>query len=136
MKRPLWLPATVPAPNAVTSVSSPFAVPGSQGIDDRPQDPPPIRSTANCTPNESVPGRSKRSYLADLDELPNGVFVTWEENACLLWDDSLLLWSPGGYRERRPRPKGEQVAVLTPRSTVAVIRAGYVPEVHPSARTL
>ena len=71
-----------------------------------------------------------------MDELPNGIFVKWETRDCLLWDDSLLLWSPGGYQERRPRPKGEQVAVLTPRSTVAAICAGYVPVIHPSARML
>jgi hypothetical protein len=44
------------------------------------------------------------------------------------------VWSPGGYGERRPRPGGERVSVLTPASTVNVIRAGYVLEVHPSAR--
>jgi hypothetical protein len=31
---------------------------------------------------------------------------------------------------------GEEVKVLTPPSTVAAIRAGYAPEVHPSAVAL
>jgi hypothetical protein len=79
---------------------------------------------------------SKILFPATLDELPDGVFVKREEgggDAWLLWGGWLLAWSPGGYRERRRRPRGEQVAVLTPRSTVEAIRAGYVPGVHASA---
>lgn len=79
---------------------------------------------------------SQRSYVTPLDELPDGVFVThsaWEERAYLVWGDSLLAWSPGGYSERRQRLYGEEVQVLTPKSTVATIRAGYSPDIHPSA---
>jgi hypothetical protein len=82
------------------------------------------------------PDRSKRRYEARLDELPNGAFVQLaeeSEQAFLLWDDRLFAWSPGGYRQRRPRRKGQVVSVLTPRSTVATIQAGYVPEVHATA---
>jgi hypothetical protein len=80
--------------------------------------------------------RSKRTYLADLDELPDGVFVQREgedDRAWLLWAGRLLAWSPGGYRERLPRRHGQRVRVLTPQSTVRAIRAGYVPAVHESA---
>jgi hypothetical protein len=80
--------------------------------------------------------RSKRVFTAPLDRLPDGVFVTTKasgEQAYLVWDNRLLEWSPGGYRQRRSRPKNEVVQVLTPKSTVEVIRAGYVPEVHSSA---
>ena len=74
-----------------------------------------------------------------LDGLPDGVFVAvpaWGERAYLVLGDYLLAWSPGGYRERRRRPKDEEVRVLTPPSTVKTIRAGYVPEVHLSALAL
>jgi hypothetical protein len=81
------------------------------------------------------PDGSNRTFTASLDGLPDGVFVRLEEGrdrAWLVWGGSLLAWSAGGYRERRQRRQGEQVEVLTPRSTVAVLRAGYVPEVHDS----
>jgi hypothetical protein len=83
-----------------------------------------------------LPDRSKRLFVASLEELPDGVFVRPEQRggpAYLLWNGRLLEWSPGGYRQPRPRPRKGKVHVLTPESTVATIRAGYAPEVHPSA---
>ena len=80
--------------------------------------------------------RSKRTFRASLHELPDGVFVVTnegEEGASLLWQGKLHAWSPGEYRARRARPRTEEVRVLTPQSTVAAIRAGYVPEVHATA---
>jgi hypothetical protein len=85
------------------------------------------------------PDRSKRVFEASLDELPCGVFVRhadWGEDAYLVWNDGLFAWSAGGYTGRRDRPKKAEVAVLTPESTVGAIRAGYAPEIHPSAVAL
>lgn len=76
---------------------------------------------------------SKRCFEANLDDLPDGVMVTPCDRAYLLWKGRLLAWSPGGYGDRLPRPKREQVTVLTPRTTVEAIQAGYVPAVHASA---
>jgi hypothetical protein len=96
----------------------------------------PIRAElmdAQLHAERSFPDRSKRLFTANIDELPEGVFVKLggpDGGACLLWRDDLLDWSPAGYTGRRPRPDGEMVSVLTPRSTVAAIRAGYEPEVH------
>lgn len=81
--------------------------------------------------------RSKRTYRAALEELPDGVFVTLEEAgepAFLVWENRLFPWSAGGYGRPRSRPRGVRAVVLTPPSTVATIRAGYAPEVHASAR--
>jgi hypothetical protein len=80
--------------------------------------------------------RSKRTSQTKMDELPDGVFVVTkrgEGHASLLWQGRLHTWSPGGYTGQRARSGAEQVQVITPRSTVEAIRAGYVPEVHPSA---
>ncbi len=80
--------------------------------------------------------RSKRTGRSDIDVLPDGVFITLGDGdggAWLVLGKHLLAWSPGGYLQRRRRPKGEVVTVLTPESTVSAIRSGYVPEIHPSA---
>lgn len=80
--------------------------------------------------------RSKRTFLAKLGDLPDGVFVTRNEQteqALLVQGDSLLVWSAGGYSKRLHRSKGEVVSVLTPASTIAAIRAGFAPWAHPSA---
>jgi hypothetical protein len=83
-----------------------------------------------------TPDRSKRLFTAALDDLPDGAFVTMSarsEQTYLVRGNELLAWSHGGYRERRQRPKGKEVRVLTPHSTVQAIQAGYVPDFHPSA---
>jgi hypothetical protein len=82
------------------------------------------------------PGRTKQTFTANIDELPDGVFIMSGRaggGAHLVLGDELLAWSSGGYTGRRQRPRDEETTVLTPRSTVAAIRAGYEPEVHPSA---
>lgn len=78
------------------------------------------------------PYRSHRVHLAEMDDLPDGVFVHLDRAYWLVRGDAIRAWSPGGYGERRERPTGRQV-VLTPASTVAALRVGYVPVVHPSA---
>jgi hypothetical protein len=80
--------------------------------------------------------RSKPLFEASLAELPDGVFVKntdWGEMPYLVWGHNLLAWTLGGYKHPIARPTRGKLLVLTPKSTVAAIRAGYVPEVHPSA---
>ncbi|WP_020472594.1 hypothetical protein [Zavarzinella formosa] len=82
------------------------------------------------------PDRRQRTFRATVADLPDGVFVTCDDaegEARLLWKGRLLTWSPGGYAAGNPAFAHGEVTVLTPRSTVNVIRAGYKPEVHPSA---
>jgi hypothetical protein len=78
-------------------------------------------------------GRSV-TYPAMLDSLPDGVFVRGMDDgdALIVWGGDLVPWSPGGYGSPRGRRRGERSVVLTPRSTVAAIAAGYVPGVHAS----
>lgn len=73
-----------------------------------------------------ISDRSKRTFTAALDELPDGVFVTLKASsgeALLVWGNGLFPWSPGGYGQPRPRPKSASAVVLTPPSTLATIRA-------------
>jgi hypothetical protein len=81
-------------------------------------------------------GRTKRTYRDDLVTLPDGTYVALGETAWLIWENDLFAWSDAGYTGRRPRPAHCAVDVLTPRSIVAVLRAGYRPAIHPSALAL
>lgn len=78
-------------------------------------------------------GGRKVTWESAINELPDGCFVMIDNSACLLWGDSLLLWSPEGYERKPGRPEGATVRVLTPRPTVDCIRQGYTPMVHVSA---
>jgi hypothetical protein len=80
--------------------------------------------------------RTKRTYRADLSDLPDGAYVAVDDRAWLVWHGSLLAWSSLGYTERRKRPANLEVDVLTPRSTVAVLSAGYRAAVHPTVEKL
>jgi hypothetical protein len=79
--------------------------------------------------------RTSPHAVAPLGDLPDGVFIALpgDPRPLLLHGGALLAWSDGGYTERIARPPSSTVEVLTPRSTVNAIRAGYPPHVHPSA---
>ena len=82
------------------------------------------------------PDRTKRTFRARLDGLPDGVFVAvdgMDRATYLIWEGGLLAWSPSGYQRWQPPSRVEVVSVLTPRSTVSVLLAGYKPGVHASA---
>ncbi len=47
------------------------------------------------------PGRSKRTFVTKIDDLPEAVFVTLGDGASrpyLIWQGHILAWSPGGYK--------------------------------------
>ncbi len=82
------------------------------------------------------PGGRQRRHAARLGSLPDGAFVTFPdaaEIAWLVWKGRVHRWSHGGYVECRAISPDEPVDVLTPKPILAVFRAGYRPEVHPSA---
>jgi hypothetical protein len=76
----------------------------------------------------------KRIYRAAIGDLPDGVMVSLPgtKDAFLLWRGRLHHWTAGGYDEVRPAKPDQVLDVLTPRTIVAAIRAGYVPAFHPS----
>lgn len=76
--------------------------------------------------------REKITYKAQIDDLPNGVFVAFSAaplTAWLLWNDAMFEWRPDGYGDRRGKPRNISVDVLTPRSILNAIKVGYVPKV-------
>jgi hypothetical protein len=78
-------------------------------------------------------GGEKVTYEEKCSALPDGVLVEHRGNAQLKWRGRLFPWSFAGYGPAAALPPGTRVAVLTPRSIVRAIRAGFVPQVHESA---
>lgn len=77
-------------------------------------------------------GRAKRLHAlpAPPHDLPDGAMVAAGDNAYLVIEGRLRLWSAGGYR-----PAGNVPALdglLTPPATLAALGAGYRPVLHPS----
>lgn len=81
---------------------------------------------------ERLDGRTKRTWRADLETLPDGTFVAFDGTPYIVWGNELAAWSDAGYTARIPRAAHRDVVVLTPPSIVAVFKAGYRPEVHPT----
>lgn len=72
----------------------------------------------------------KVSYEASLRDLPDGTFIEWEGRACLVAGNENFPWSPFGYEKEHTLPGEKRVKVLTPRSIVNAIRAGYHPQIN------
>ena len=120
-----------PSPNVVGNGSTPSAAPGRRLILRKKSSQPTASEIDNRLHSERV--SPEYLFVAKLAELPNGVFVKYGEGAFLIYNDWLLAWSAGGYTKRMELPDNSEVIVLTPKSTVETIRAGYVPEIHTSA---
>ena len=77
--------------------------------------------------------REQIRFSAPLDAMPDGSFVRIgpDQTPWLVRADRLFPYAPEGYGRSRQRPLGIEVEVLTPRPTVAVLQAGYVPRLHP-----
>jgi len=79
--------------------------------------------------------RGQIRFEAPLDDLPDGAFVLLPDtisNPLLITGKRLLPWRPAGYGAPRRRPPRAPCLVLTPRPTVAVLRAGYTATLHPT----
>lgn len=75
------------------------------------------------------PGRSQRRHAARLGDLPDGSFVLDGERPALVLRGRLHPFAPEGYLLPVHAEPDRIVTVLTPRSTVAVLRAGYRPAI-------
>lgn len=78
----------------------------------------------------------KVTYPDRVAALPQGTFLRLpnDDTAWLVVEDRLLAWSPFGYTGSRSFPDGTVLAaVLTPRSIVRALVAGYQAGLHPSA---
>ena len=79
------------------------------------------------------PRGAKLSFAAQLADLPDGAMVRHKSGAALLWGGRLYPWSFAGYGTPEVLAASTTAEVLTPHATVAILTAGYRPQVHPSA---
>jgi len=72
---------------------------------------------------------------ASVRTLPDGTFVTFDEKeAYLVLDGKVLRWTPEGYEIEPAQNIDSPARILTPRSIVKTLKAGYPVGVHVSAR--
>jgi hypothetical protein len=78
--------------------------------------------------------KDRRLWVSDIAALPVGtVIVDRAGRACLLGDASVQPFSFRGWGRPTTRPSGGEVTVLTPPTSVAALRYGFTPTLHPSA---
>jgi hypothetical protein len=83
--------------------------------------------------SERLQGRAKciHPLSGPLRKLPDGAMIAGGDRAYLMFGGEALLWSAAGYHRADDKLKPD--GLLTPPSTVAALRAGYRPDLHPSA---
>ena len=77
--------------------------------------------------------RIKLTYTEQIKNLPDGVFITNNEESYLLSAGKLYRWTPYGYDKSENALPGRTVEVLTPRSIVNAFKAGYEPQMDKTA---
>jgi hypothetical protein len=98
--------------------------------------PPPAREMNRRLHSERLIRGTHQRQLHELDwsDLPDGAFVLQAGAPALVTGPHLVEWGWSGYQGRRPRPAGGKATVITPPSTLAVLRAGYPVQIDESAR--
>lgn len=79
------------------------------------------------------PGGKKVVFESKFGDLPDGAMIILPDlpdSAGLVWKGRALPWSWQGYGSPIALASCDSVQVLTPRSTVNALRAGFVPEVR------
>jgi hypothetical protein len=71
------------------------------------------------------------------DGLPDGVFVVTDDVPAVVVGDQIAVWdrNDNTYRGKLPRPRSGTATVITPPSTVAILRAGYPAQIGVGSRT-
>jgi hypothetical protein len=84
--------------------------------------------------SERVRSGAKRIHALthEITDLPDGAMVAVGDQAFVVAEGRPLLWTAGGYLPMSGPLRVD--GVLTPPATVAALRAGYRPKLHPSAK--
>jgi hypothetical protein len=85
---------------------------------------------------QRVESRTRRQVTrpARAGDLPDGAMVRAAGTVGLLTSEGLRAWSFTGYAPPAPLAPDTTVELLTPPASVAALRAGYRPMLHPSGR--
>ncbi len=81
----------------------------------------------------SRPGSGKRAHRDRLGDLPDGAMVDLDGHAWLVHAGRLRRWTSRGYDATAGLDPDRSAWVLTPHTTVQVLRAGYRPALAESA---
>lgn len=77
----------------------------------------------------------RRLHPMRWSELPDGTFVLAGGRPALVLADRLVPWSTEGYLAAAQRPTSGTVEVITPPSSVGALRAGFRPQLDPTAQS-
>lgn len=77
--------------------------------------------------------RRQRTRQARFGDVPDGAMVRYNGEPSLVRGGCVRPWSFDGYGVPIALTRSTEVEVLTPPSTVATLKAGYRPVLHPSA---
>ncbi|MEO8712901.1 MAG: hypothetical protein ABI405_12290 [Parafilimonas sp.] len=72
---------------------------------------------------------SKKTFQKNSKDLPNGTFISIDNNAYLVFNKHMYLWSAFGYKKYELFSVGKS-NVLTPESVVNTFSAGYIPQMN------
>ena len=80
--------------------------------------------------------RQQITATMPIDDLPDGIFIQLpnEPTPYLIFRDGLFAFRNSGYAPPVKRPKSTLVSVLTPLSTIKVLRSGFKPALHSSIK--
>jgi len=77
--------------------------------------------------------RDRRLWEARLEDLPDGTVFAADDGPRLIVADRTLAFAFDGWHRAAGRASGGNVMVITPPTSVAALRGGFRPVLHPSA---
>jgi hypothetical protein len=75
----------------------------------------------------------QRVFKPHAEDIVAGVMVRWDDSIWLVQNGHLRRWSLFGYSKPIAMPAYQEFQMLTPPATVATLRAGFRPQLHPTA---
>jgi hypothetical protein len=124
-----WAAALITARSAAGQAVTSYTVTSHAGL------PTARQMNATLHAERIVPGTHRRRlHELSWPSLPGGTFVLEAGGPALVLGDAIVPWTDQGYGRRRLRPKTGTATVITPPSTVAVLRAGYPVQIDDAAR--